>query len=185
MILNEVTKAIAARRSVRKYEPRPLTEEELSTILECGLMAPTGMNLQQWFVSAVKDPALLAEITARQKAAVLASPGLPPAMKEKYTSPDFSATFGAPVLLVVASGNPNGSTDACLLGENMVLAAQSLGLGTCVLGSVCLAFQGEEGPALLKKLGVPEGYAPVFGISVGVPAETPEAKPREKKYVVV
>ncbi len=185
MIRNEVTDTIAARRSIRKYTDRRLTAEELETILECGTLAPSGMNLQQWFVAAVQDPALLREISALQKEAMLAMPGLPPAMKEKTADPAFDATFGAPALLVVTSGSPRGSTDACLLGENMVLAAQSLGLGTCVSGSVVMAFQGEKGKALLARLGVPEGYEPVFGITVGQPAEAPEAKPRDRKYTII
>ena len=61
MIRNEVTAAIAERRSIRKYTPRKVTGEELETILECGTLAPSGMNLQQWFVAAVRDPALLKE----------------------------------------------------------------------------------------------------------------------------
>ncbi len=185
MIRNEVTEAIARRRSIRKYTTKPVTDEELETILECGTLAPSGMNLQQWFVSAVRDPALLRKISALQKEAVLAMPDLPPVMLERAKDPAFDATFGAPVVLIVAAAASRGSTDACLLGENMVLAAQSLGLGTCISGSVTMAFQGEKGEALLRKLGVPEGYAPVFGITLGEPAEDPEAKPREKKYTVI
>jgi len=185
MIRNEVTKTIGERRSIRKYKQRPVSREELETVLECGMLAPSGMNSQQWFVAAVQDPALLAEISKEQKEAVLAMPDLPQAMKERTADPAFDATFGAPVLLLVASGNPRGSTDACLLGENMVLAAQSLGLGTCISGSVCMAFQGGQGKRLLEKLGLPEGYEPVFGITLGEPAEEPEAKPREKKYKII
>ncbi len=185
MIRNEVTAAIAARRSIRKYTGRPVAAEELETILECGTLAPSGMNTQAWFVAAVKDPALLKEISALQKEAVLAMPGLPPVMLERAKDPAFDATFGAPVVLIVTSADTRGSGDACLLAENMVLAAQSLGLGTCISGSVTMAFQGEKGKALLGKLGVPEGYSPVFGITLGEAAEAPEAKPREKKYVIV
>ena len=185
MIRNEVTDAIAARRSIRKYTSRPVTDEELETILECGVLAPSGMNTQQWFVAAVKDADLLREISALQKEAVLAMPNLPPVMKQRAEDPAFDATFGAPVVLIVAAAASRGSTDACLLGENMVLAAQSLGLGTCISGSITLAFQGEKGKALLAKLGVPEGHTPVFGITLGEPAEAPEAKPRDIKYVVV
>lgn len=185
MLNNEVTRAIAARRSVRKYAPRQLTAEELDTILTCGFLAPNGMNTQQWFVSVVQDPALLAELSEKLSAMMKANPGLPPAMKAKYDKPDFSATFGAPTLLMVASGNPRGVTDACLLGENMVLAAQSLGLGTCVIGSVCMIFDAPENAALKARLRLPEGYSLVFGISVGVPAEEPAAQPREPKYVIV
>jgi nitroreductase len=185
MIRNEVTKVIAERRSIRKYSPRPVTDEELETILECGTLAPSGMNTQQWFVAAVRDPALLKEISALQKEAVLAMPNLPPVMLERAKDPAFDATFGAPVVLVVTADGSRGSGDACLLGENMVLAAQSLGLGTCISGSIAMAFQGEKGKALLSKLGVPEGYVPVFGITLGQPAEAPEAKPREKKYAII
>ncbi len=185
MIRNEVTDAIAARRSIRKYTRRQLTSEELETILECGTLAPSGMNTQAWFVAAVKDPALLKEISALQKEAVLAMPGLPPVMLERAKDPAFDATFGAPTVLIVTCDSARGSGDACLLAENMVLAAQSLGLGTCISGSVTMAFQGEKGKALLARLGVPEGYAPVFGITVGQPDEAPEAKPREKKYSII
>jgi nitroreductase len=185
MIRNEVTDAIAARRSIRKYTKRQVTDEELTTILECGTLAPSGMNMQQWFVAAVRDPAILREISALQKEAVLAMPGLPAAMREKTADPAFDATFGAPAVLIVTSAGSRGSTDACLLGENMVLAAQSLGLGTCISGSVTMAFQGEKGKALLAKLGVPEGNEPVFGITLGEAAETPEAKPRDKKYTII
>ncbi len=185
MIRNDVTTAIAQRRSIRKYTAKPVTDEQLETILECGTLAPSGMNLQQWFVAAVRDPALLKEISALQKEAVLAMPDLPPVMLERAKDPAFDATFGAPVVLIVTAEGSRGSMDACLLGENMVLAAQSLGLGTCISGSVTMAFQGEKGTALLKKLGVPEGYAPVFGITLGEAAEAPEDKPREKKYAII
>jgi len=185
MIQNEVTKTIAARRSVRKYAPRPLTAEELETILECGVLAPSGLNSQQWFVAAIRDPALLRRIARKQKEAMLAMPDLPESMKARAEDPAFDATFGAPAVLLVTAPGARGNTDACLLGENMVLAAQSLGLGTCISGSICMAFQGEKGGELLRSLGVPEGYAPVFAITVGEPGETPEAKPREKKYVII
>lgn len=184
MIRNEVTDAIAERRSIRKYTDRPVTGEELETVLECGTLAPSGMNIQQWFVSAVVDPALRKEISALQKEAVLAMPDLPPVMKERAKDPAFDATFGAPAVLIVAAP-PQGVSDACLLTENMVLAAQSLGLGTCISGSIAMAFQGEKGKTLLKKLGVPEGCGAVCGVTLGEPAEAPEAKPREKKYTII
>jgi nitroreductase len=185
MIRNEVTAAIAERRSIRKYTARKVTAEELETILECGILAPSGMNTQGWFVAAVQDPALLKEMSALQKEAVLAMPGLPPVMQERAKDPAFDATFGAPVVLIVTADSKRGSGDACLLTENMVLAAQSLGLGTCISGSIAMAFQGEKGAKLLGKLGVPEGYSPVVGITLGEAAEAPEAKPREKKYIIV
>ena len=185
MIWNEVTKTIAHRRSIRKYSPRPVTAEELETILECGLMAPTGSNNQRWFTAAVTDPALLEEVGVLQKKAMLAMPGLPASKLENLKKPDFSPTFGAPLLLIVCKPDGGHDIDACLLGENMVLAAESLGLGTCVLGSVTMALHGEAGKAFLKKIGVPEGHSCVYGIAVGAPAEEPAPTPREKKYAII
>lgn len=184
MIQNEVTKVIAARRSVRKYDPRPLTEEELDTILRCGFLAPNGMNTQQWFVSVIRDPAVLAEISEVVGSFMRKNPSLPPELKKKYLVDNYSASFGAPVLMIVSTDKPGG-TDAALLTENIVLSAQSIGLATCVLGSVLIAFEGEEHAALRAKLGLPEGYKPLCGIAVGAPAETPEAQPRELKYTII
>ena len=184
MIINEVTKTIAARRSVRKYSPRPLRAEELETVLECGLMAPTGSNRQRWFVAAVQDPALLEEVGVLQKKAMLSMPGRPASMTEKMNAPDFSPTFGAPVLLIVCKQDGGHDIDACLLGENMVLAAESLGLGTCVLGSVTMALGNEEGKAFLKKLGIEGDYEGIGNLILGYAAKPANpAAPRKANYI--
>lgn len=185
MIDNAVTRVIAQRRSVRKYVQRQLTQEELDTILTCGFMAPTGMNTQPWFVSVIQDPEVLARMTEVTGNYMRSNPNLPPHLKKKYEDPNYSASFGAPTLMIVSSSKPQGPTDASLLAENMVLAAQSIGLGTCILGSILVAFEGPENADLKAKLCLPEGCVPVFGIAVGEPAEQPEASPREAKYVII
>ena len=63
IIMNDVVKAILERRSIRKYEDRQITEEELNTILTCAFNAPSGGNGQQWFLSVVQDKAVLDTIS--------------------------------------------------------------------------------------------------------------------------
>ncbi len=83
-----------------------------------------------------------------------------------------------------APSDGSGNLDCGLLGENMMLAAQSLGLGTCCLGG-CISFINSDPSAApyLDKLTVPEGYTLLYAIAVGYPDEAPEAKPRDAAKV--
>lgn len=62
MMDNEVLKALLERRSVRKYKPEQITDEELLTVLEAGTYAPTGMGYQDPWIVAVQDPEIIAQL---------------------------------------------------------------------------------------------------------------------------
>jgi len=186
MIHNTVIQAMQDRRSIRAYQDRQISDEQLMTILECGMLAPSGSNGQQWFVSAVQDKALLEEI---HKAAVnfnLQNPNLPEANRARLTAPGYSAYFGAPTVLFCAYPAGQSPVNVSFLAENMVLAAHSLGLGSCFLGGIMQFLKGtEEGKALVQRLNLPEGYELAYGLTLGFPAEAPAAKPRAAKFVLV
>ena len=55
MIDNEITRVIRDRRSVRKYKSEQLSEEQLQTLLECGFLAPSGGNSQNWHITVVQS----------------------------------------------------------------------------------------------------------------------------------
>ena len=70
------------------------------------------------------------------------------------------------------------------MGENMMLAAQSLGLGTCCLGSAAMFLQRSEAyKPFIAQLRLPEGYEISYILAVGYPDETPAAKPRDDSKV--
>jgi nitroreductase/lysophospholipase L1-like esterase len=170
-VQNAVIATIMARRSVRKYTDQAVPREQLQLIAECGVHAPNGMNKQPWAVRIVDQPEYINGITALFKAAN-------PKMAE---DPDFKNMFrNAPAVIFVAAPGESGQLDCGLLGENMILTAQSLGLGTCCLGGpIRFMTSAKEAAPYLQRLDLPEGYNLLYALAVGYPDEQPEAKPRD------
>ncbi len=169
---NPVIDAIMSRRSIRKYKDTPVEREKLQLIAECGVNAPNGMNAQRWEVRIVDSAESIAAITEKFKKAN-------PEMVERDTN--FKNMFrNAPAVIFVAVPEGEDGLNAGLLGENIMLAAHSLGLGTvCLGGPVNFLKKNADGKAFLKKLDFSEGYSLLYMIGVGYPDETPDAKPRD------
>jgi len=184
MILNEVTKAIAERRSIRAYKPDQITEEELETVLQCGFLAPSGGNGQQWFLSVVQNKKLLDAISDQvyewRMNAASSQEDI-----DRINSRPKSISLGAPTVIFCAYPSKESAVNVSFLAENMVLAAQSIGLGSLYLGGVMAYLKGtEEGRAWVDaNLQLPEGYELAYGLALGYPNESPDAKPRERKMV--
>ena len=174
---NPVIETIMARRSIRKYKATPVERAKLEQIVRCGINAPNGLNRQPWAVRVVDDAAYIDGITALFKAAQ-------PAQAE---DPSFRNMFrNAPAVIFIASpSDGSGQVDCGLLGGNIVLAAQSLGLGTCCLGGpVRFMTSAPEATPYVERLALPEGYELLYAIGVGYPDEAPEAKPRDEGKVM-
>ncbi|MCD8309623.1 MAG: nitroreductase [Prevotellaceae bacterium] len=168
---NVVIETIMARRSIRQYTDQPVEREKLEQIALCGINAPNGMNVQPWQVRIVNNPEFINGVTDAFKAAN-------PKMAE---DPSFKNMFrNAPAVIFIASpADGSGQIDCGLLGENMILAAQSLGLGTCCLGGPIAFMKNDPSAApYLEKLALPEDYQLLYAIAVGYPDEAPEARPR-------
>ena len=171
-----VIDAIMARRSIRQYKDTPVSRELLQKIAECGVNAPNAMNKQEWEVRIVDDANYLNEITELMKEDM---PGF-----VKADAPGFRNAFrnATAIIAVACPDDPMGMTllNVGLMGENMCLAAQELGLGTCVMaGPSVFMTTNEKAKPYLDKLGFSEGYKLRYVLGVGYPAETPEAKPRD------
>lgn len=177
---NEVIKTIMDRRSVRKYLDKPVEHEKLAVVAKCGINAPNGMNSQKWQVRVVENQEWINGVTEVFKKAN-------PDMAKR--DPNFKNMFrNAPNIIVIATPKKGGSdVDAGLMGENMILAAQSLGLGTCCLGGpVRFLSTSEETKPYIEKLDIPDDYKINYIIAIGYPDEAPAAKPREEgkvKYI--
>ncbi|MHB0935584.1 MAG: nitroreductase family protein [Armatimonadota bacterium] len=140
--------AIRTRRSVRKFEDRPIDRETLETIVDAGRLAATGAGIQPWEFLILTEPA------ARQRLAEIAPYGR------------FLADAGA-AIVVLYKESPYGKEDSSSATATMLLAAHELGLGTCW----CVT---NDEAALLKSFGVPDGFHVGAIIAVGYPAETPD-----------
>ena len=156
---NEVINNIMARRSIRKYLDKPVEHEKLEAVALAGINAPSAMNRQNWAVRIIEDQKLLADV------------------KDKCRN--------APNLICVcAPADGRFDLDAGLMGQNMMLAAQSLGLGTCIqTGPIRFLTTDEKAKAFRDSLDVPEGFKLLYVIAIGYPDEKPDAKPRDASKV--
>ena len=177
MEVNPVLSSIMARRSIRKYLDKPVEHEKLEVIVKCGINAPSGMNRQPWVVRVVEDQKLIADVTEVYKQANA---------EQVKRDKDFKNMFrNAPNLICVCTpANGGGELDAGLLGENIMMAAQSIGLGTCCLGGpVRFLLSNEKCKFFLDRLDIPADYKLNYIIAIGYPDEQPEAKPRDASKV--
>lgn len=169
---NEVIKNIMERRSVRRYLDRPVEHEKLALLARCGINAPSGMNSQPWEVRVVENKTWVDGLTTIYRKLN------PEAVKRDA---HFKTLFrNAPNVIVIATPkDESGKIEAGLLGENILLAAQSLGLGTCCLGGP-LRFMKDtpEAQPYIQQLNIPADYDIDYLIAVGYPDEQPDAKPR-------
>ena len=175
--LNPVVGAIMARRSVRKYLDRPVEHEKLMTLARCAINAPSGMNAQPWLVRVVEDQKLINDVTEVYKKANA---------EQVKRDADFKNMFrNAPNLICVCTpAKGGGQLDAGLLGENVMLAAQALGLGTCCLGGpVRFLKSNADARFFLERLDIPADYELNYIIAVGYPDEQPEARQRDASKV--
>ena len=139
---NEVLKCIETRRSVRRYRAEQIKDEELDAILRAGTYAASGMGRQPVKLVVLQKPEDVAELEA-MNAAVLGAPGAKP-------------FYGAPTVVVVLvdANVPTAVEDGSLALGNLMLAAHSVGVGSCWIHRAREEFASEQGKALLKKWGV-------------------------------
>ena len=164
---------IMTRRSVRDYKAEPVCREQMTKVIECGIYAPSAMNMQPWAVRVVDDKEFIDGVTA---IAVEQNPNL----KEQ---PGFRNFFrNAPTVAFIACPEESysGEYDCGLLSENMMLAAWSMGIGSCCLGSVVPVMNSEAAKPYMERLALPEGYKILVAIAFGYPAgDAPEAPARD------
>jgi nitroreductase len=175
----DVMKAIENRRTIRAYKTTPIDDKTLAAVLEAGRIAPSWGNTQTWRWIVVTDQSIkekLAEDVLRKgnngTSAVKTAPVVIAACAELNRA---GFRDGAP------STDKGGfwyMFDAGLSLENMVLAAESLGLGTMFIGGM----DAKKAEALL---GLPQGYCCVILMPLGYPDETPPARPRKEMKEIV
>ena len=169
---NAVVEAIMARRSIRQYHAVPVGRDTLMQIMTCGINAANGQNKQSWEVRIVDNPTTLTQIQDLMAAGNTA------------LNPDIvkGCMRGAPVMVFIARDiNYDFSAYDCgLLAGNMMLAAQSMGVGSICLGSpVRFINDATNSAEIADILGYSENYELCLCVGLGYAAESPDAKPRD------
>ena len=182
-VLNDTIRAQLAHRTIRAYTDEPVSAEVMDTLLEVARQSPTSSFQQQVTIIRVTDPALREELRE--------------VSGQRYVG----GTNGELLVFVVdlhrnavlreragASLEPlerttlflQGVEDTVIAAQNVVVAAESLGLGTTYLGSI-----GADPRRVIAALGLPERTYPLLGLLVGHPAQDPQFKPRLPREVTV
>lgn len=177
---NPVIENIMARRSVRAYKEQTVPRELLEQVVECGINAPNAMNAQQWEVRVVESKAWIDKATEAYKQSVKGTPA-----EKMVTEPSFKNMFRNAPAVIFIGHKPSKYTavDCGLMAENMMLAAQSLGLGTVCMASPVMFLTQPTGAEFLSSLSFSEGYEPLICIGIGYADEAPAAKPRNKEVI--
>ena len=171
--MNEICKAMEERRSIRRYRPDPVPRPLIDEVIRAGLYAASGKGKQSSIIVAVTDPALRDRLK-RMNAAF-----------GEWGS-DFDPFYGAPAVLIVL-GDKRRFTyvyDGSLVLGNLMLAAHSLGLGSCWIHRAKEEFESDEGKAILRELGIEGDWEGIGHCILGYPdGPLPRALPRKENRV--
>lgn len=167
--------AIQNRRSVRDYTDLPVDKEAIHFLLDAAVQAPSAVNHQPWAFAIIQGKALLKSYSDRGKILFTQTMGplsSEPKIQTLFADPAFNLFYNAGTLIVVCA-KPIGQHpdwDCCLAAQNLMVAAYSMGLGTCPIGLAWPLFNDAE---VKKELSIPKEFVPVLPIIVGYPKQHP------------
>ena len=145
---------IFSRKSVRSYTDQPVTDEQVETMLRAAMAAPTGMNVQPWRFVVIRDQAVICGETTL--------------MRKPFGQPDAEA---------VEVPNGNWTQDCSAATENLLLAAEALGLGA--VWTAAHPYEDRVNP-IREALGLPENVTPLCVVPCGYPAGDDQPKDKWK-----
>lgn len=157
--MNEIIKAIKERRSVRKYKSDMLPKETIDEIIDAGLYAASGKNHQAARIIAVTDKGLRDRLSEMNR-------------KIGGWAEGFDPFYGAPVVLIVIAEKawPTYVYDGSLVMGELMLAASSLGVGSCWIHRAREEFESKEGKEILSSLGLdPDEWEGIGHCILGYP----------------
>lgn len=161
--MNQTISDILSRRSCKAYRDEMPTKEQLDTIIEAGLYAASGRNMQGAIMLCVTDKVL------RDRLSKLNADVMGASMDPFYNAPA--------VIVVLADKTVRTSVyDGSLVMGNLMLAAHSIGLGSCWIHRAKEVFDSEEGKQILAEFGIEGDYEGVGNCVIGYPEKMPTEK---------
>jgi len=164
--MNETLKNIANRYTCRDFKDGVLSDESVEELVKAALAAPSGMNMQPWHVIVVTDKSLIDELDAEGMSILAAAEDK--TTYDRMMSRGGKLFYNAPCMVVVLSdGSSWGTLDCGILCQNVVIAAESMGLGSCIVGMAGVPINGPKREEYRKRLGFPAGHSFAIGVLVG------------------
>lgn len=169
MIKNETLTAILSRRSIRAYKPDPVALDILEVILKAGRSAPHVAPQSRHFC-VLQNRNIISRLNA---AAITKGITLGDFQRKLFSQPGFDGTYGAPAVIIV-SGKENTVQHEAVCGasmQNMLIAAQSLGMAACWAYFPIFAFLGKDASQWHIDLHIPLGFKPAATLLLGYAQE--------------
>ena len=172
--MNDTIGSILDRRSNRGFEAQPLYPGQLELLEQVAKASPTARNAQSWHFSFVTNTEVIGAVEQATFDELMAKAGEDDKARIKQRGTVF---YGAPLVVFISADRNNdwGQIDAGIAVENLAVAAQSLELGSVIIGLCRAAFEGEKKAELAKLLGFPETHDFAIAISIGKPTVTKDA----------
>lgn len=174
---NLVLQALNERRSIRKYEDRELSKEQIDAVVKAALLSPSSRNRQPWKLSVVTNKELILKFEQEiiqhfidfGEAWVI----------DHNKSRGNKIFYDAPAVFVISMKEGSG-IDVGIMAQNIAIAAKGLGLDSVILGFPRVVFGEQYGDKWAEALQFPEGY--VYGIAVAVGYGSEDGRKREPDY---
>lgn len=172
-LLNPVVKTILARRSIRKFTEKEIPRDILELLLKCGYYAPSGHNMQTWRFTVLTD---------REKIDALREDTRISAEKEKV---HFYGWENPSALILISNDvrNADGCQDASCAAENIMIAANSFGLGACWLNPLMTLRHTEPVSEKLTEMGIPENHTVWAAVALGYPVSDGQLLKKKESVV--
>lgn len=168
---NPVIDCLLNHRSIRKFKPDPVPDDTIELILQAGTRAASAGNLQAYSFVVVDDPAIVKKLGFSAPIAVVV-------LVDQYRLKRWFELNDAPFYNDQAINLFISYWDAVIALQNVVVAAESLGLGTVYVGTILSA-------NVQEILGAPEYVFPAGLVFLGYPDEEPPLRPRLPLAAVV
>lgn len=189
---NPIIEAIKNRRSTRQFTDEQITEEQMDTLLESAIWAPSGSNSQSWLFTAVQNKEVLMKLNEREGLQTWTPKddyiSKMTAIRQQTQKEEYNFYYHAPTL-IIASNRPNYNNaiaDCALALQNIFLAAESMELGSCYINQLRWLNDYEPLRDYLAELGVPREHVICSAAAVGHKAKSsnaPERKPGTVKII--
>ena len=166
----EALEALLTRRSVRAYEERMPEQDLIDKVMEAGLYAASGKNMQT---------AIIVKVTNKEVRDCLS------VINAEIMGVTSDPFYGAPVVLAVLAdkSSPNHVYDGALMMGNLMNAAHALGLGSCWINRAKQTFEREDGKQMLKEWGIEGDYEGIGFCILGYAAKEGKSAPRKTNRI--
>lgn len=179
--MNPVLQQLRGRKSVRVYEDRPIPAEIKRTVLEAAIQAPTAGNMALYTILDITDP--------EKKAALAKScddqPFIATAPMVLIFCADYHRWYDVFCQYVDQVRKPDtgdlflAQADALIAAQNAVVAAHSLGLGSCYIGDITENYEYHK-----QLLNLPKYVVPAAMLCFGYPTAQQESRPKPPRHPV-